>query len=132
MQGTATFLAKADGVLAGLAVADLVSLPAFTSQRMLPMQAACASAVEGWHPQLAAVGLWQRTGGPHAELSPLRGSRLGSFPHSCGSLAAAAITVPTYASAAGDNQPAESQLDTALSIGTVIQRLQRTDAVAAH
>ena len=30
MQGTATFLAKADGVLAGLAVADLVSITAFS------------------------------------------------------------------------------------------------------
>ena len=42
MQGTATFLAKADGVLAGLAVADLVSIPAFTSHIEFVMQAACA------------------------------------------------------------------------------------------
>ena len=45
MQGTATFLAKADGVLAGLAVADLVSITAFSCRHMLAMQAACASAV---------------------------------------------------------------------------------------
>ena len=60
MQGTATFLAKADGVLAGLAVADLVSITALNCRHVLAMQAACASAVEGWHLQLVAVCLWQQ------------------------------------------------------------------------
>lgn len=44
MQGTATFLAKADGVLAGLAVADLVSPTACSSQHVLASVATCVSA----------------------------------------------------------------------------------------
>ena len=109
MQGTATFLAKADGVLAGLAVADLVSITAFSSHHVLAMQAACASAVGR---VVHAIGCsWPVAAGhgPHTELSPLWGGSLGSFPHSYGSLAAAAITAQLRQSVAEDSQPAASQ-----------------------
>ena len=43
MQGTATFLAKADGVLAGLAVADLVRITACQDGARDWWQLACGS-----------------------------------------------------------------------------------------